>query len=51
MRNALKYSLMALSALLFTGCVLVDQDMSDCETDYTLDYELCPESLRITPMT
>ena len=40
MRNALKYSLMALSALLFTGCVLVDQDMSDCETDYTLDYEL-----------
>ena len=40
MRNALKYALIAVSALLFTGCVLVDQDMSDCETDYTLDYEL-----------
>jgi len=23
-----------------TGCKLVDEDMSDCETDYTLDYEL-----------
>ena len=37
MRNALKYILLA---LLSTSCVLVDQDMSDCETDYTLDYEL-----------
>lgn len=40
MRKTLKYSILALSALIFTGCVLVDQDMSDCETDYTIDYEL-----------
>ncbi|MBR4735230.1 MAG: hypothetical protein IK052_03980 [Bacteroidales bacterium] len=37
MKHLWKY---LLPVFLLTGCVLVDEDMSDCDTDYTLDYEL-----------
>ena len=40
MRKVLKYFFLAVPAILLTGCALVDEDLSDCETDYTLDYEL-----------
>lgn len=40
MRNCLKYIALALIAAVSTGCVLVDANMRNCETDYTLDYEL-----------
>lgn len=36
MRNIL----LVLLAAVFTGCSLVDEDLSDCGTDYILDYEL-----------
>lgn len=32
--------LYVLMAAIFSGCSLVDEDMSDCGTDYILDYEL-----------
>ena len=32
--------LCALMATVFSGCSLVDEDMSDCETDFDLSYEL-----------
>ena len=41
MRFALRHTgILILLAVAFTGCSLVDEDMRDCETDYTLDYEL-----------
>ena len=41
MRFALRHTgIFILLAVAFTGCSLVDEDMRDCETDYTLDYEL-----------
>lgn len=41
MRFALRHiSILIFLAAAFTGCSLVDEDMRDCETDYTLDYEL-----------
>ena len=29
-----------LLAVAFAGCSLVDEDMTDCESEFTLDYEL-----------
>lgn len=41
MRNFLRHILfLILVVAAFTGCGLVDEDLRDCETDYTIDYEL-----------
>ncbi|MBP3203554.1 MAG: hypothetical protein J6M31_08135 [Bacteroidales bacterium] len=41
MRCAVKHIILwVLLAAAFTGCGLVDEDLRDCETDYTIDYEL-----------
>lgn len=41
MRKYLRHILFLIPVVAaFAGCGLVDEDMSDCETDYTLDYEL-----------
>lgn len=39
-RAASILSLLLLGAATLTGCRLVDEDMTDCGTEYTLDYEL-----------
>ena len=41
MKFAVKYiSLLLLGAAIFASCSLVDEDVSDCEADYNIDYEL-----------
>lgn len=40
MRKCLKYFALVLVAAVSTGCMLVDANMRNCETDYTLNYEL-----------
>lgn len=40
MQSAKKYILFATLLAALTGCRWVDEDLSDCETDYNLDYEL-----------
>lgn len=40
LRHILFASICALGAAAFTGCRLVDEDMSECGTDFNLDYEL-----------
>lgn len=40
MKGRFKYILLFLGAAVFAGCSLVDEDMTACETDYTIDYEL-----------
>lgn len=40
-RNAYRLKwLLPLLAAAFTGCALVDEDLGDCETDYTMNYDL-----------
>ncbi|MBP5505584.1 MAG: hypothetical protein J6X89_05740 [Bacteroidales bacterium] len=40
-RHILKYILAVMAAaLLVQGCSLIDEDLSDCETDYNINYEL-----------
>ena len=38
--NRWKYGFVALVTAALTGCSLVDENLSDCETDYHIDYEL-----------
>ena len=40
MQSTKKYILFVALLAVFTGCRWVDEDLSDCETDYHLDYEL-----------
>ena len=40
MQLRFKYFIFVLLAYTFTGCALVDEDMSDCETTYNINYEL-----------
>lgn len=40
MQSAKKYILLATLLAALPGCRWVDEDLSDCETDYQLDYEL-----------
>ena len=40
MQSTKKYILLVALLAVFTGCRWVDEDLSDCETDYHLDYEL-----------
>lgn len=40
LRHILLTSICVLGAAAFTGCHLVDEDMSECGTDFNLDYEL-----------
>lgn len=40
MQSAKKYILFATLLVALTGCRWVDEDLSACETDYNLDYEL-----------
>ena len=40
LRHILFASICALGTAAFTGCRLVDEDMSECGTDFNLDYEL-----------
>lgn len=40
MSRILKHLLLMFTAVALVACGLVDEDMRDCETDYTLNYEL-----------
>ena len=40
MQSTKKYILFVALLAVFTGCRWVDEDLSDCKTDYHLDYEL-----------
>ena len=40
MSRSLKHIVLFLLAAAFTACSLVDEDLSDCETDYHLNYQL-----------
>lgn len=40
MRFSLKHIILFLTAAALSACSLVDEDLSDCETDYHLSYEL-----------
>lgn len=39
-RHIMQQLMAALATVLLSGCSMIDDDLSDCDTDYTLDYEL-----------